>query len=229
MDRMEFKFAPQGMDAKTGEFAGYGAIFGNVDSHGDVIESGAFAQSLGEWEKRGALPSMKMMHGTNANPFTGSDLPVGKWKTMKEDDRGLFVEGKLSGMETDRGRYNYALMQDGALSSLSIGYKAVKAVRGSTPEIKRRLQTLKLVEVSLVPEGSNDQSLITDLKSVLGGGSMPPLPDFDELLREAGYSKTQRTVIAGKGYLHLLRCETGSATDDEARQFFAALGAHLPS
>jgi hypothetical protein len=38
MERLEFKFAPEALDAKTGHFAGYGAIFGNVDSHGDVIE-----------------------------------------------------------------------------------------------------------------------------------------------------------------------------------------------
>ncbi len=30
-------------DASTGEFEGYGAIFGNVDLGGDVIIKGAFA------------------------------------------------------------------------------------------------------------------------------------------------------------------------------------------
>lgn len=163
MQRLEFKFAPEGMDSKTGEFAGYGAIFGNVDSHGDVIEPGAFKDSLAAWEAKSSLPTMKLMHGTNANPFGGSDLPLGKWTAMREDDRGLYVEGKLSGMDTDRGRYHYALMRDGALSGLSIGYKAVRHARGYG-EIKRKLQAVRLVEVSLVPEGSNDLATVTELK-----------------------------------------------------------------
>ncbi|MFN6934943.1 MAG: HK97 family phage prohead protease [Tsuneonella sp.] len=223
MDRLEFKFAPEGMDAKTGEFAGYGAIFGNRDSHGDVIERGAFADSLRQWEAKGSLPVMKLMHGTTANPFGGSDLPVGKWKAMREDERGLFVEGKLSGMETDRGRYHYALMQDGALSGLSIGYRPTKHTPGMG-NIKRRLQSVHLAEVSLVPEASNDQTFITDMKS-WDAGALPSLPQFEEFLREAGFSKTQATAIAGKGLAPLLRGEPGNTT--EADEYLAALAAQL--
>jgi HK97 family phage prohead protease len=208
IDRMEFKFAPDAMDAKTGEFSGYGAIFGNVDSHGDVIEPGAFRDSLSNWQSRNALPAMKLMHGSVANPFSGSDLPIGKWKAMREDSRGLHVEGKLSGMETDRGRFHYALMEDGALSGLSIGYKALRHTPGAG-QIKRRLQSVKLVEVSLVPEGSNDQARITDLKS-WDEGELPSLKQFEEFLREAGFSKTQATAIAGKGLAPLLRGEPGN-------------------
>lgn len=208
MERLEFKFSPEGMDAKTGEFAGYGAVFGNIDSHGDVIEPGAFRDTLSQWQAKGSLPPMKLMHGSAANPFSGSDLPVGKWKAMREDSRGLYVEGKLSGMETDRGRFHYALMQDGALSDLSIGYKALRHIPGAG-SIKRRLQSLKLVEVSLVPEGSNDQAHITDLKS-WEEGELPSLKQFEEFLREAGFSKSQATAIAGKGLAPLLRGEPGN-------------------
>jgi HK97 family phage prohead protease len=223
MERLEFKFAPEALDAKTGHFAGYGAIFGNVDSHGDVIEPGAFADSLREWADRGSLPAMKMMHGSVANPFTGSDLPVGKWQSMREDGKGLYVEGKLSGMETDRGRFHYALMEDGALSGLSIGFKPRKHVRG-TGNIKRRLQTVGLAEVSLVPEGSNDLARITDLKAKLSEGQLPDLPDFEEYLREAGFSKSQRTFIATKGLAPLLRGEPGNEPEAD---FWSALGAQL--
>lgn len=223
MDRLEFKFAPEGMDSKTGHFAGYGAVFGNVDSHGDVIEPGAFKDSLAQWEAKGSLPAMKMMHGSVANPFTGSDLPVGKWKAMREDSRGLYVEGKLSGMETDRGRYHYALMEDGALSGLSIGYKALRHARGSA-NIKRRLQTVHLAEVSLVPEGSNDQSVITDLKSWTDG-DRPSLSQFEDFLREVGkFSKSEATAIAGKGLAPLLRGEPGNTTEVG---FWSALKAGL--
>jgi HK97 family phage prohead protease len=214
MERIEVKFAPEEMNAKTGEFSGYAAIFGNVDSHGDVIEPGAFLSSLKQWEERGALPAMKMMHGTSVNPFSGSDLPVGKWKSMREDERGLFAHGKLSGMDTDRGRYHYSLMEDGALSGLSVGFKPVKHARGSG-NVKRRLEVINLREVSLVPEGSNDQARITDLKS-WSEGDMPSLSQFEDFLREAGFSKSQRTFIATKGLAPLLRGEPGNPTDAEA-------------
>ena len=226
MERIEFKFAAEDIDAETGEFAGYGAVFGTVDSHGDVIEPGAFKQTLDEWNRRGGLPSMKLMHGAAMNPFSGSDLPIGKWRTMREDDRGLYVEGKLSGIDTDRGRYHHALMRDGALNALSIGYNARRFARGGGIGIKRRLQDVKLFEVSLVPEGSHAGALVTDLKS--WDGELPTLPQFERFLREAGFSNTQAKAVAGKGLSHLLQCEAGGSeeeteTDDGMAAFMAIL------
>lgn len=214
MEHLEFKFASEGIDAKTGEFAGYGAVFGNIDTHGDVIAPGAFKESLGEWKARGSLPVMKLMHGTAANPFTGSDLPIGKWKEMREDSRGLYVEGKLSGMDTDRGRFHYALMQDGALNALSIGYKAVRHSRGMTPQIKRSLEVVKLSEVSLVPEGSNSQSLVTDLKSFWDEGEDPTVREFKNFLRDvAKFSKSRSEAIASAAAPHLRRDSEAKAND----------------
>jgi phage head maturation protease len=42
----ELKFAAG--DATTRKFAGHGAVFKNVDSYGDVIEPGAFADFLAD-------------------------------------------------------------------------------------------------------------------------------------------------------------------------------------
>lgn len=224
MDHLEFKFASEGIDAKTGEFAGYGAVFGNVDTHGDVIVPGAFNDSLAEWKTRGSLPAMKLMHGTAANPFTGSDLPIGKWKEMREDSRGLYVEGKLSGMDTDRGRFHYSLMQDGALNALSIGYKAIRHSRGTTPQIKRSLEAVKLSEVSLVPEGSNDQSFVTDLKSFWDEGESPTVREFKNFLRDVGkFSKSKSEAMASACAPHLRGDPEGKA--NELARFFQSLRA----
>ena len=48
----EVKFAEDDK-APPGAFEGYGAVFGNIDSHGDVIGPGAFAKSLLERERAG--------------------------------------------------------------------------------------------------------------------------------------------------------------------------------
>jgi hypothetical protein len=231
MERLEFKFAAEGLDAKTGKFAGYGAIFGNVDTHGDLIEPGAFKQTLDEWKARGSFPTMKLMHGTGVNPFAGSDLPIGKWLDMREDQRGLFVEGKISGLNTETGKFHYALMEDGALNGLSIGYKARKSQRGDGAEVKRRLQDLKLIEVSLVPEGSNDQALVTELKAArqletfkdrFAAGERLTEREWETMFKsvfQLSNSEAERAVrinLKGQG-------EPGNTASDEARSFYEAL------
>ena len=71
---------------------GYGAVFGNVDSYGDVITRGAFRRTLSEAKTAGRLPPMLMQHGFSASGLT----PIGVWAKMVEDDRGLAVQGRLS-------------------------------------------------------------------------------------------------------------------------------------
>jgi len=225
MEHLEFKFAAEGLDAKTGEFAGYGAVFGNIDSHGDVIMPGAFADTLADWNRKGALPQMKMMHGSAANPFTGSDKPVGVWKTMREDSKGLYVEGKLSGLDTDQGRFNYALMQDGALNGLSIGYKAINPRKGTSPMVKRHLDKLHLAEVSLVPMGSNPEALVTSIKSQFQSLSNEDWRDIEATLRTKDLSRADAVkAISGlKEWLQREAGECGLSPRDEDDAEVAAL------
>lgn len=151
---VEFKFS----SAATGEIEGYGAVFGNVDSHGDVIEPGAFRESLAERAKAGRpFPPMRKMHGLNSLD------PIGVWEEMREDSRGLFVKGRLIGLDTEIGRRNYAMVRDGALRGLSIGYK-VKRARAGRGNVKRHLESVHLSEVSLVDEPSNALSVVTSVK-----------------------------------------------------------------
>ena len=198
MERIEVKFAPDDVSAK-GVFAGYGAVFGNVDSHGDVIAPGAFKETLKVWEGRGRLPSMKLMHGTMGNPFSGDDLPIGVWTGMTEDSRGLRVEGKISAVESDFGQRIYGLMKDGALGGLSIGYRAKRAIKGdgvSTP--KRTLQEIILAEVSLVDEPSNALSRISSVKSA---HNIETVRQFEEFVRDVGgFSHGQAKAIAASGF-----------------------------
>lgn len=198
MERIEVKFAAEEVTAK-GEFSGYGAVFGNVDSHGDVIAPGAFAETLKVWAGRGRLPSMKLMHGTAINPFTGDDLPIGVWTSMSEDSRGLKVFGKISAIETDFAQRIHGLMKDGALAGLSIGYRVKRAVPGDgikTP--KRTLQEIILGEVSLVDEPSNALSRISAMKAA---ADIATIRDFEDFLRDVGgYSNAQAKAIASHGF-----------------------------
>ena len=60
------------LDAKSGVFSGYASVFGGVDSYGDTIEKGAFAETLSDH----GLPKMFFNHD-------GFDLPIGKWKSAR--------------------------------------------------------------------------------------------------------------------------------------------------
>ena len=158
---LELKFASDG----AGEFEGYGAIFGNVDSHGDMIAPRAFEASLAQHKAKGTMPAMYVQHG----PAMGGDaLPAGVWNAVDEDDRGLKVKGKISALDTDHGRRIRSLMQDGAMRGLSIGYRV--ATGGATfgqkaGEPRRMLKALNLVEVSIVRDPSNAEAMIHGIKA----------------------------------------------------------------
>lgn len=157
----EVKFAT---DGAAGVFSGYAAIFGNTDSHGDVIVPGAFKDSLAERKSQGRTVPMHLMH-----KFLGGDgLPVGVFTKVEEDDRGLLVEGKISGMNTDHGRRIFDLVKDGALGGLSIGFRvrpngASYGQKAGQP--KRTLKAIDLREISLVDDPSNAMTRVAEIKA----------------------------------------------------------------
>jgi len=176
----------------TGTFSGYGAVFGNVDGHGDVIEHGAFAESLSEWKARGKWPKMLLQHGGFG---LGSDdmMPVGQWTDMKEDRKGLKVEGRLFAMNTERGQYLYEGLKSGELDSLSIGYQAVDSRSESRDEEHIRVLTkIKLWEVSIVTFPANDKARISSVKTL----TLEELRELEAKLRDGGLSQREAVTAS---------------------------------
>lgn len=197
MEQLEVKFATEGVSAK-GEFSGYGAVFGNVDGHGDVIRPGAFKTTLADWKKTGKLPPMLLQHGGWG--MTDSDqMPIGKWMQMAEDDKGLQVTGKLINMDTERGKTIYGALSEGVLDGLSIGYHARKFELGAKPDEPRRtLISVDLIETSIVTFPANGKARILAVKAALGITSPR---EFERFLRDAGgFSHAQAKAIAASGF-----------------------------
>lgn len=192
-------------------FSGYGAVFGNVDSYGDVIAKGAFAETLKAVTKSGIWPSMLSQHG---GMFGDSQTPIGVWSEMKEDDHGLWVEGKFA--NTERGREAYELLKmkpRPAISGLSIGFRAKEwAVRTQPDEPRRTLKAVDLVEISLVTFPANTKARVTNVKSEFNPR------DFETALREAGLSRADSVKAVGviKSLLHRDDEEQDSELRDEA-------------
>ena len=195
----EVKFATAGDE---GVFTGYGAVFGNIDSHGDKIMPGAFAESLAERKAAGRGVPMHLMHRV----FGGDGLPIGVFTSVEEDAQGLKVAGRISGMNTERGRHIYELVKDGALGGLSIGYKVRPngAVYGKGPgDPKRTLKKLDLKEISLVDDPSNALTRVSEIKAAIAAASAgteyePDAASAAALIGEAIIM--QDAVMSGRPY-----------------------------
>ncbi len=117
---------------------GYASVFGQRDGAGDRVVPGAFARSL----RRKPFTRIPMLW--QHDPAS----PVGQWDDIREDSRGLWVAGRLV-PEVARAREAAALIGAGALSGLSIGFRAVRAQRN--PRSRERILTeIDLWEISLV-------------------------------------------------------------------------------
>ncbi len=196
MNNLEFKLAELKFagDEKSMSFSGYGAVFGNVDSYGDVIAPGAFAETLRRAKSSNDWPVMLAQHGG----FLGTDMtPIGVWTDLGEDDKGLKVEGKLA--PTPRGQELYALMKmepRPAINGLSIGYVAKEwSARSRPDEPRRTLKKVDLMEVSIVTFPANPKALVNAVKS------FPTIREFEAFLRDAGgFSKALAQRIAAQGF-----------------------------
>ena len=124
--------------ALDGTFSGYASVFGEVDLGKDVIERGAFRRSI---EERGASGIRMLYQHDPAQP-------IGTWHTIREDERGLYVEGTLT-PRVARAQEVHALMKTGALDGLSIGFQTVRAGKAGTSGVRRILEA-DLWEISIV-------------------------------------------------------------------------------
>lgn len=182
----EFKFADADAGAR-GEFTGYASVFGNVDLGGDVVERGAFANTL-QQRKSGDV-AMLWGHDTR-------QVPIGKWLDMAEDDRGLRVRGQLT-LDIPQARAVHAALKEGTVKGLSIGYRVppggAEADRNGRV---RRLKSVDLYEVSVVTFPMNQRAQVARVKGV-----DMTIREFEAFLRDAGgFSAAAAKAIAASGY-----------------------------
>lgn len=209
--KAEWKFSS---DAKAMEFSGYGAVFNNLDSYGDVIAPGAFAETLREAKGSGIWPAMLLQHGGGMFGGSAEDMsPIGIWTAMEEDTTGLKLEGKLA--DTGRGRDLYTLMKmepRSAINGLSIGYSVKEFTPRTKPEEPRRkLTKLQLWEVSPVTFPANSKARVLDVKSAAPA-------EIERVLRDAGFSRTEALAFMAKGVTGLKSPRDAGQESEEAAE-----------
>ena len=168
-------------------FTGYGSTFGNVDRVGDIVEKGAFHKSLQQHESSGTMPAMLLHHDMHR--------PIGVWSSMKEDDYGLAVEGKLTKGVRDADEA-YALLKDGALHSMSIGYRVLKEEYNKSTGINH-VHEIALHELSLVTIPANAAAVIGSVKNEDG---TPDIRELERVLRDAGLSRREAKAFLSEGF-----------------------------
>ena len=135
-----------------GVFEGYASLFGALDLGGDVVMPGAFGDGLRNLGAGGV--KMLWQHEPGQ--------PLGIWTSLIEDSRGLKVRGKLN-LNVARARETLALMRDGAIDGLSIGYRTRRAVKDARSGV-RRLYALDLIEISIVTFPMLPQARVESVK-----------------------------------------------------------------
>lgn len=169
-----------------GSIEGYGSVFGVLDNWADVIEQGAFADSLAAHKAAGTMPAMLWQHD--------ADHPIGVWTEMVEDARGLRVKGQLA-LDTVKGQEARALLKMGAINGLSIGFISKQWSYDVDTDV-RSLTEVDLWEVSLVTFPANEKARVTNVKS--SPDDVHTRKDAEGILRQAGFSKSDATALVSR-------------------------------
>lgn len=209
----------------SGEIEGYGSTFGgDPDSYGDVIAEGAYTESLRAHATKGTMPKLLWQHDMSE--------VIGKWTSATEDGHGLLMRGKLN-MDVQRGREAYALLKDGAIDGLSIGYR-IKEYSVDNDSGVWTLEKLDLYEVSVVTIGANESATINSVKAMkaahdiverLKAGDRLTEREFEVMLKGAlGFSNSQaeraaRLCLKGQG-----EPDEAASAADFASAFLARMG-----
>lgn len=199
---------------EDGSIEGYGSIFGNVDSYGEIVLPGAFTQSLVDAKRKGLSIKMLWQHD--------SEKPIGVWEDLAEDAKGLWAKGRLAVGVSPLASEVHGLLKMGALDGLSIGYRTIDADPHPTKPGIINLKTLALREVSIVTFAANDRARIESVKHMLGAGGLPTVREFEGVLRDAGFSKALAAAIASKATPHL-RGEPEAKADDDVVRFLRGM------
>lgn len=187
----ETKLAPLDLIAAvddSGTFEGYASLFNREDLGRDIILPGAFRASLA---RRGSQGIRMLYQHDPAQP-------IGVWLSIAEDARGLRVKGRLV-PDVARAREILALMRSGALDGLSIGYRAVKAMRDAKTGI-RRLTEIDLWEISIVTFPMLPDARIARVKRLLH--TSPP-PGGDGPRAGRGSTETRLAAAISRAALRL--------------------------
>lgn len=190
----------------SGRIEGLLAGFGNVDHGGDKLLPGCLTKTLAG--RTTPLP-MLLYHDLRR--------PIGAWKEWQERSEGLYVKGSMT-LSTRDAQEAHSLAKDGALTGLSIGWKAVQRQHDQRTGESVVTEAI-LFEGSLVAVPMNDRTRVTAIKSITNAR------DIADLLQEAGLSGRKAKAAAGAAWKTIN--DDGAEDEDEVRAILNASAARI--
>jgi uncharacterized protein len=194
------KAAEPGSTAAPGEFEAIVSVFGNVDSMGEVVRPGAFAQTLADWKDSGAPipvfwshrmddPAFNIGSVLDAAELEPGDPRIPDWAPQAvKDGGGLWIRALL---DTDTAApvaaQVHRLLKQGRVRQFSFAYDVLdgawETVDGADVYA---LRTLKLHEASVVQIGANDSTALLGVKTGTAEAAADrALAAYTKRLREA--------------------------------------------
>lgn len=152
----------------AGQFTGYASVFGNVDSVGDKIIKGAFAESLKDFGDGGAGIPCYWCHETS-----DPEMNLGSTLEATEDEHGLFVKVQLD-LDNPKAAYAYKLLKEKRVRQMSFAYQVTD---GASKESCFEITGCKIFEVSIVPVGANQATSIESVKALQDEDETAPSGD----------------------------------------------------
>jgi hypothetical protein len=203
-------------DEKFFTFEGYASTFGNIDLGNEVCVAGCFEETIKDL-KRSATP----IKDTNMSSLIPSlwqhdrHEPIGSFISLKEDAKGLFVEGILPKKDTLVSGRVIPQMEVGSIKTMSIGYRVQKYFYNTETNVLDLLK-VALREISLITFPMNTLAAITDMKSFekIKDLSLLTERDFEQLLKSGiSMSSKNAKIIATASKNCLLRDEQDDDRD----------------
>ena len=155
-----------------GEFIALAAVFDNIDSYGDRIIRGAFAETLEQWASSGdPIPVIWQHNWSDPNAHIGYVLEA------KETDEGLWYKGKLDIEDNPFALQVYRLMKGRRVTQQSFGFDVTDG-RSVTEDGRDifEITRVHLYEVGPCLVGVNQATNLLDIKSAPAAGSTSSAP-----------------------------------------------------
>ncbi|WP_369274515.1 HK97 family phage prohead protease [Streptomyces sp. R11] len=161
----------------------------NLDSVGDRITPGAFAETLAEWKGRGDPIPVLWSHMSH-----DPEYHIGEVLEAEERPEGLWVKARID-LDATKSAQVYKLLKGRRVTQFSFAYDVEE---GSWVEQKDgpgfyELRKLKLYEVGPTLIGANQATELLDVKSATAADMLPGLIKVQETLENL---KAGRTLSA---------------------------------
>ena len=174
-----YKTALTADDDGTGKISGYASTYNNPDLSGDVMLPGCYDAVLQKIEKSGVMPVMFFSHDHWS-------VPCGRWDSIKSDDTGLYVTGRVN-TDLESGKEIYSALKFGSMSGLSVGFSFSPDGAEDNDAGGFDFKSVDdLFEISICAMPCNERARIDSVKS-FDVESIKDYKSAEKYLRDVGY------------------------------------------